>query len=238
VPQLTELEWIIRPLLEEWADVACYDAPGVGEEPSVEDFGSEAVARRGLEEVDRLGWDRYVVVCDEFGLAAATRLALEAGDSVMALAAGHARLSNSLTGERPAVNAEVHRACIALMDTDFRMFVHQLFKMTGGEDKAGGFGEDLVNAYLKRVRPELDRTFWDTRTFEGERIGERLRRLDVPMLFARHKGCLLFTDEGFEDAVAAFPDAVSMSCSEKPGTSTEFAHALHRFCAQVVAAPR
>jgi hypothetical protein len=73
VPQLAELEWVIQPLLEEWADVATYDAPGVGDEPPVDDFGAEAVARRGLEEIERRGWERFFVVADEFGAAAATR---------------------------------------------------------------------------------------------------------------------------------------------------------------------
>ena len=106
VPQLTELEWLIRDELESWAEVATYDAPGVGSEPPVGDFGSVAVARRGLEEVKRRGWDSYFVVADEFGVAAATHLAIEAGDAVQGLALGHARLSNSLSGDRPAVNRE------------------------------------------------------------------------------------------------------------------------------------
>ena len=32
LPEFTELEWTIIPLLEEWAEVASYDAPGVGDE--------------------------------------------------------------------------------------------------------------------------------------------------------------------------------------------------------------
>ena len=68
VPMLTELEWVIKPQLEEWAEVATYDAPGVGDEPPVEDPGSEATARRGLAEADRRGWDSFVVVADEFGV--------------------------------------------------------------------------------------------------------------------------------------------------------------------------
>ena len=91
VPQLTELEWLIRDDLETWADVATYDAPGVGDEPAVDDFGSVAVARRGLEEVKRRGWESYFVVADEFGVAAATHLALEAGAAVRGIALGHAR---------------------------------------------------------------------------------------------------------------------------------------------------
>lgn len=233
VPQLTELEWLIRPQLEEWAEVACYDAPGVGDEPPVADFGSDAVARRGREEVERRGWDRFFVVADEFGVAAATRLAVGVQDRVEGIALGHARLSNSLEGERPAVNREIHQACVSMMRTDYRTFVRQLFKLTGGEDSAGGFGEGLVESYMARVPLELDLPFWERRSFEGERIAERMEQLrGLPTLLARHKGCLLFTDEGFEDAVAAFPEAAAVTCAEKPGTSLDFAEALREFCAR------
>ncbi len=156
---------------------------------------------------------------------------------MLGIAIGHARLSNSLTGERPAVNREVHSACLHLMRTDPRTFVRQLFLMTGGEDSQGGFGHDLVDDYFQRVPMELERIFWETRTFEGERIGERLAQIDKPMLFARHKGCLLFTDEGFEDAVAAFPDARAITCATKPSTDVEFAHALRAFCAEAAGVP-
>jgi hypothetical protein len=30
VPHFSELDWRIKPLLEEWAQVASFDAPGVG----------------------------------------------------------------------------------------------------------------------------------------------------------------------------------------------------------------
>jgi hypothetical protein len=233
VPQLTEIEWTIKPLLGEWAEIASYDAPGVGAEPPVEDFGSEAVARRGIEEVDRRGWDRFFVAADEFGVAAATSLAVTVADRVEGIALGHARLSNSLEGERPTVNKQVHEACVSMMRTDFRMFVHQLFKLTGGEDAAGGFvGDELVEAYMERVPVELDLSFWERRSFEGERIKERLDQLRVPKLLAQHRGCLLFTREGFDDAVAAFPEARVVHCAEKPGTSLEFADALREFCIQ------
>ena len=48
VPSLTELEWPIRPLIEEWAEVASFDAPGVGDEPPAEGHMLHASARRGL----------------------------------------------------------------------------------------------------------------------------------------------------------------------------------------------
>jgi pimeloyl-ACP methyl ester carboxylesterase len=117
VPQLTELEWVIRPLLEEWAEVAAYDAPGVGAEGPTDQYSSTAVAQQGLEELDRRGWDRCVVVADEFGVAAAANLVKAAPDVVQALALGHARLSNGLEGERAPLNREVYAGLAALMRT-------------------------------------------------------------------------------------------------------------------------
>jgi len=40
----------------------------------------------------------------------------------------------------------------------------------------------------------------------------------------------VFTDEGFEDAVAAFPRARSLVTPTPPGGDPEFAVALREFC--------
>src|SRR5437899_4376557 len=48
VPNLTELEWLIKPQLEEWAEVASFDAPGVGAEPRPDTLNREAIIRRAL----------------------------------------------------------------------------------------------------------------------------------------------------------------------------------------------
>ena len=72
----------------------------------------------------------------------------------------------------------------------------------------------------------------------GQDLGERLATLTAPMLLAKHEGCLLFTDEGFEDAVAAFPGARVVTCGEKPSTSADFVPVLREFCAQLVGAAR
>lgn len=45
------------------------------------------------------------------------------------------------------------------------------------------------------------------------------------------RGCLMFTAEGYSDAVAAFPMAHSVSTPEKPSASPAFARALRSFCA-------
>jgi hypothetical protein len=236
VPMLTEVEWVIQPLLDEWAEVATYDAPGVGDEPPVEDPGSEATARRGLEEADRRGWDAFTVVADEFGVAAASHLAVAAGDRLQGIALGHARVSNSVDGPRPALNREVLNGIQSLLRTDPRTFVRQLFKMTGGEGTQGGYGEAMADEWLRRVPMEVAAPFYQARVPEGEAMGERLASLNVPMLLAQHRGCLMFTAEGFDDAVAALPHARVFRCDEKPSTSAEFVPVLHEFCGTLPAA--
>jgi hypothetical protein len=234
IPNLTEIEWVNRASLEEWADVASYDAPGVGDEPPVDDFGSQAIGRRGIEEMDRRGWQSCVVVADEFGVAAAVHIAATAPERLQALALGHARLSNAVDGPGAPINREVHSACRSLIQNDLGSFIRQMFKMTGGERMQGGYGEEIVEAYRRRVPRELLLPFWDERPHEGDHIGDVLSRLDAPVFLAHHKGCLLFTDEGFKDVVAAQPDAHAASFDEKPSTSAEFAGALQSFCAEAV----
>jgi hypothetical protein len=106
--------------------------------------------------------------------------------------------------------------------------------MTQGEQMHGGYGEGLVESYLGRVPAELLARSWESRPEAGNSVGEVLRELDVPLLFAKHDGCLLFTAEGYEAAVASFPSARTMSLSDKPSASPEFADALRQFCAEVV----
>src|SRR4029450_13212464 len=89
VPWLSELEWGIRPLLEEWAEVASFDAPGVGEDPRPAEATREAIAKRGLEELDRLDWDRCTLVADEFGVGTAVALASRRTEAIGGMALGH-----------------------------------------------------------------------------------------------------------------------------------------------------
>ena len=91
VPTVTEVEWKIKPLLEEWAEVASFDAPGVGSEPMTEPT-IEGIVARGLAELDRRGWDRCVIVGDEVGAAQAARLAAKRPDAAQALVMGHPTL--------------------------------------------------------------------------------------------------------------------------------------------------
>ena len=228
VPQLTELEWPIRPLLEEWAEVASYDAPGVGDEPAAVEFGSAAVAQRGLEELDRRGWDRCVVVADEFAALAAVRLMTARPSAVQAFALGHACLSNRTDGERPPIDPGVQAALAQLFHASYPTCVRSLTQAT-----QGSYDDELVDRYLERVPRELYAWFYGAPQPPTEPLEERLTALAAPMLFVKHDGCILHTPEGYEDAVAAFPDARTAAVPEKPSTSPAFADALRAFCAEL-----
>ena len=104
VPHLSELDWRIKPLLEEWAQVASFDAPGVGDEPPPDAFTTEAVIERGVAELDRLEWDRCVVVGDELGADIAVHLAAAVPGRLDALALGHACVRFRRQGERPTIS--------------------------------------------------------------------------------------------------------------------------------------
>jgi hypothetical protein len=67
-----------------------------------------------------------------------------------------------------------------------------------------------------------------------EPVGEMLATLDKPVLLAKHDGCLVFTPEGYEDALAAFPAAHNASVQKNSSASDEFAAALRDFCEGVL----
>jgi pimeloyl-ACP methyl ester carboxylesterase len=226
VPEFTELEWAIRPLLEEWAEVASYDPPGVGDEPASETFDRSAIVQRGLEELDRRGWAHCFVASDSWGIASAVQLAVARPEAVKGLALGHAKLSYRREGPRAPVNSGVYAAMTELVDKDHEEFLrHGAVQLTGGS-----FDEELAERMIKRFPRELMRRAWETITRDDIQIGDFLQQLECPLLFAKHQGCLGSTDEGFLEAVAAFPRARTVSVVDAPLTSDAFAEALRSFC--------
>jgi pimeloyl-ACP methyl ester carboxylesterase len=227
VPEFTELEWgPIRPQLEEWAEVASYDPPGVGDEPPAETFDRAAIVRRGLKEVERRGWSRYFVASDSWGIGSAVQLAVARPDSVEGLALGHAKLSLRREGPRAPINSAVYEAMTELVNKDHEEFLrHGAVQLTGGS-----VDEEQAERMIARFPRELMVRGWEMITRPDTDIGEHLAELDCPLLFAKHNGCLGSTDEGFEDAVAAFPNAETVSVTDAPLTSEVFAEALRRFC--------
>jgi pimeloyl-ACP methyl ester carboxylesterase len=227
VPEFSEVEWgSIRPQLEEWAEVASYDPPGVGDEPEADTFDRAAIVQRGLAELDHRGWERCFVASDSWGIASAAQLAVARHDAVDGLALGHAKLSFRREGPRPPINAGVFDAMTELVDKDHEEFLrHGAVQATGGS-----IDEEQAERMIKRFPRELMQRGWEMITRDDVEIGDLLGKLDCPLLLAKHEGCLGSTDEGFEDAVAAFPRAQTVSVSDAPLSSEEFAAALREFC--------
>jgi pimeloyl-ACP methyl ester carboxylesterase len=237
VPEFTELEWTIRDQLDEWAETASYDPPGVGDEPitpaqieGVRDGTIRArdlFVERGIAEVDRRGWDRFFVVADGWGTATAARIAVVRRDAVRGVALGHASVSYAMDGDRPVVNRQVYEAMGQFLAQGHREFIrHGIVQMT-----QSSVDEELAGRMIDRFpgQGEWLQLTWDALAAE-EPIGDELREYGGPLLLAQHVGCLTFSDEGYRDAVAAFPDADTLRVKIAPGVSPEFAEALRDFC--------
>ena len=244
IPNFTELEWGIKPALEEWAEVISFDTPGVGgnEIPfEVERDMSraaellakwrDAAAKLGLAEADRRGWERYVVVADSYASVTAVRIAGLRPKAVLGMAIGHAALSHSTEGERAPERAGVWAAMAQLARQGSEPFVrHGIAQMT-----RGGIDEETAHQMVERF-PDMDLVLAMVEAIgqEPEPIGDDLAAHDVPLLLAKHEGCLGSTDEGFEDIVAAFPNAATAICPEMCASSPTFAEALREFCERLV----
>ena len=234
VPSWSEVQWAIKPQLEEWADVASYDPPGVGTEPPTEGSLPDAIVARGAAEIERRAWTRCIVAGDDFGSVFATLIAAAQRPRVAGLALGHACLGYRLDGPRPTMNEETMNVGRRLLDVDFRSFIRQ---DVGIWDSRPGYSVDsadeLVDMLVERVPREFALTLMDElETGIGEAGGSLepfLRELELPLLLARHEGCVVFTPHGFEDCVEAFPDAPTVATHASPCFSADFADALRRF---------
>jgi pimeloyl-ACP methyl ester carboxylesterase len=233
VPEFTELTWTIKPQLSEWADVVSYDPPGVGMEPlpagDPAEMTRDVVIDRGLEKLDAAGWDRFFILADGWGNAAATRIAAARRSSVLGMAMGHAAVSLSREGERPAINWAVYDAMTQLLRQDREAFIRYGI----AQSTAGSVSDELAQQMIDRFPKELLLVGWERWTAEDDEFAAILKELDVPLLFAKHEGCLMSTDEGFEDAVAELGPSRAISVPVAPSTSDEFAAAVREFCEDV-----
>src|SRR3954454_588820 len=234
VPVVTELEWSVEPLIAEWTEVASFDAPGVGVETPAEAATRRAIAERGIEEIERRGWERCVVVGDEFGGVTAGVIASLAPQRVAGLALGHASLSLDADGPRRPLTAEVLETFASMIRTSYRSYARAMSQVT-----QGAYGDDFVERYMERVPQQVMQEYGDAlyRALPEERLEHTLSRVDVPLLFAEHRPCLAFTPEGFEDIAARFPDARTCTCPDKPSVSPDFVRALHEMCVEIAPAP-
>lgn len=225
VPEFTELTWTIKPALEEWADVASFDPPGIGAEPGT--VGRESVIRRGLRMLDELGWEEYFLAADFWGNASAIAIAADRPAAVRGLALGHATLSFRRAGARPPINAEVHAALSQLILQDAESFIrHGIVQAT-----QGSVDEELAGRMVERFPKDSMEAGWDALTEELD-FEEEFRSLavDTPLLLGRHHECLMSTEEGFEDAAVAFPDALTVITPQACCAAPDFAVSMRALC--------
>jgi hypothetical protein len=169
------------------------------------------------------------VVTDSYGTATAVSVASAGRDALRGLAIGHASLSHATDGDRAPVRGEVWAAFGQLAHQGEEAFVrYGLAQMT-----RGGIDDELAAQMIERFHDmDLVAAMVDVLGREPEPIGEQLAELDLPLLLAKHEGCLGRTDEGFEDIVHAFPEAQTVVCPETCASSPAFAQALKSFCSE------
>ncbi len=186
IPGYSELEWVIRPQLEEWAEVAALTPPAWATRPPRR-YDASAVADRAVAEVDRLGWGSCVVAADEYAIGTAAKFTFRHRDAVQGLALGHACLSFSPEADPPAVNAEVRSAFSQVAELDDRTFMRHLTQIT-----QGFYGEELADRMLERIPAGVAQAYVRTSMADpGDWIEGALRDLAKPLLLAEHDPCLL-----------------------------------------------
>ena len=229
VPGISELEWQIKPQLEEWADVASYDPPGVGESPGA--WSLQGSIDRGLQELDERAWDDFVLVADGWGSWYGVGILQARSRSLRGFALGHAALSARMTGERAPLHGAVWDALSNLLREGRESFA----PFAVAQFTRDGYSAELATEMLERISMSSLEAMMGAGPQVEYDLEAVLRPLDLPLLFARHEDCLLFSDEGYADAVAAFPEARTCSMEKVCAVNPIFAEALRDFCEEIYA---
>jgi hypothetical protein len=214
-----------REQVRDWADVESFDSPGAGTRRGEPPGGIEDVAAAASERLDELGWPSCVLICDSHAQAAAIELALS-DPRVAGICVSHAAVRYSTEGERPALIEAVHAAAAQLLVSDLRSFGHALTQLTQGK-----IDEDWVDGFIAAVPRATARA--RTGQLDGRELVARLHGSELEVLLGMHRGCLMWTPEGFEDAVALVPHAATVVCDEVPYGDPNFLAATRELCARV-----
>jgi hypothetical protein len=147
------------------------------------------------------------------GRGAEIRIAAARLSTVRALALGHPAIAFARSGARPALNGEVFDALMQVARTDYRSFVRTLCQLT-----QHAYDDEMAERYMERVPQEIAFAYLEQMlsSIDAEQLEPTLRDLGLPMLLVEHHGCIAWTHESFEDAVAAFPEATTASVEIKP----------------------
>ncbi|HEX8648684.1 MAG TPA: hypothetical protein VF715_17445 [Thermoleophilaceae bacterium] len=216
----------LREAVADWAEVESFDGPGAGSRAGEDPGGPEGMAAAGAAHLDALGWDRCVLVCDSHAQAGGIELALR-DPRVAGIAISHASARYGPGGERPALNPSIYEAAGRFLATDYRSFARAITQLTQGA---------LDDAWVDSFIEQVPRDTAEARTGglpDGLELAIRLRGEELEILLAAHRGCMMWTPEAFEDAVAALPQARAVHFDEVPLSDPGYHAELRELCARV-----
>ena len=202
-------------LVRDWAEVASFDVPA--------EHAVEAAHAR----LDELAWDDCTLVVDGFAQALGIEIGLHGPARFRAVAVGHAAPRYSTDPPRPALHPEVVAAATRLLETDYMAFWRAVTQLT-----QGGMPDAWVERWAASVSKERARAMFFGIAETEPSACELLAGFDRPILLAQHVDCVLWTGEGFEDAVAALPDARAVRCKEIPVFDPAFGEALREIASE------
>ncbi len=193
----------------DWAEVASFDVP------------AEQPVEAAHAHLDELGWDACTLVMDGYAQGLGVEVALHHPDRFRAVAVGHAALRLSTEPPRNALHPDVVAAATQLLENDYMAFWRAVTQIT-----QGGMPDEWVERWAASVPKVRAWAVFVEMTDAAAPAAEGLAEFDGPLLLAQHVDCVLWTDEGFEDAVAAFPEARVVRCREIPPFDPAFGEAL------------
>lgn len=227
VPLFAEFEAAtLRDAVADWGEVESFDGPGAGARAGEAPGGPESVAAAGAAHLDALGWERCVLVCDSHAQAGGIELALR-DPRVAGIAISHASARYGPGGERPALNRSIYEAVRRFLATDYRSFARAMTQLTAGV---------LDDAWVESFVAQVPRATAEARTAglpDGLELAIRLRGEELEVLLAAHRGCMMWTPEAFEDAVAALPQARAVEFESGPLSEPGYHVELRELCARV-----
>ena len=129
------------------------------------------------------------------------------------------------------MNPEIADMSRRLLAIDFRSFIRQDVGVWDARpDYSVESADELADALVARVPREFGLRLMDELEAgideSGGSLAPFIRDLGLPLLLAQHEDCVVFTPHGFDEFVAAFPDAATVTTPASPCVSAEFAAAL------------
>jgi pimeloyl-ACP methyl ester carboxylesterase len=200
--------------VDDWAVVESFDVPD----------GRQAEG--AIERLDALGWADCLVVADSQAQRLAVEVALIHPDRVRGVALSHAVARYRVSQPRAALHPEVLEAVGRLLETDYMAFWRAVTQLT-----QGGMPDAWVERWAAAVPPERVKRLFHALVETEPPLAERLVDFDGPVLLAGHRNCVLWTPEGFEDAVAALPASRAIRCDDIPVFDPSFGAALKELAA-------